>query len=59
MMKLIAAIVAFLGSVGKFFMERFSADAKRKRKAVKDGKKYIKDGDTSGITATLSKLRNK
>jgi len=57
MIKIIAALLGILGMVGKFFMEIFSAKAKAKRKAVKDGKEAVDNNDTSGITSAFGRLR--
>jgi len=57
MIKLIASIVAILGMVGKWFMERFSAKAKARKEAVEHGKKAVDDNDISGITSSFDKLR--
>ena len=57
MIKIIAVILGILGTVGKFFMESFSAKAKARKEAVKDGKQSIDDDDISGITSSFDKLK--
>ena len=57
MLKLIATVLAILSSVGKFFLGIFSAKARAKKKAVKDGKTSVDNNDTSGIVSSFDRLR--
>ena len=57
MIKLITAALAVFRIAGKFFINIFSAKAKAKRKAIKNGEKAIDDNDTSGVVSAFDKLR--
>jgi hypothetical protein len=55
--KLITIVLSIIGTVGKFFIDTFSAKARAKKKAVKDGKKAVDDNDLSDITRQFDRMR--
>ena len=63
MIKLIAgiagALTAIAGLLTILYKHYLSPMAKRKRQALKDGKKAVDDGNVSGITSAFDKLRRK
>ena len=57
MIKFITVILGILSMVGKFFKDHFSAKAKNRSSAIKDGKVANKKRDPSKLTAAFDKLR--
>ena len=59
MIKFLTVLLGFLGIVAGWIKKHFSATAKARKKAVKDGKQGVSDRDRSDITNAFDKLRNK
>lgn len=63
MIKLITAIAGALAAIAGLltilYKVYWSPAAKRKKKALEDGKKAVDEGDVSGITSAFDKLRRR